>query len=196
MASLGKEALQNLYFVKRLTLKQIAQANKVTHSAIAKRMDKFGLCRRNRSEATYNYYNKTECFEIDSLANPFLRDLALMLYWCEGTHYRTKKTLAFTNTNLDMLKIWLKFLKDVCHLKEEKIRIRLYLHMNQDADKLKNYWAKELKVSLINFENVSFTKKNSTKPEYKGTVKIKVHNSKLFDIIEYMIFDTVRKILF
>lgn len=191
--------LYNMYFKQNLTLKEIGKIYNITHSAVAKKMDICGLKRRDRSESTYAFYNKTECFHMTSKGHNLLKNIGLMLYWCEGTHYTRKNkndgTLAFTNTNVDMLRIWLKFLRNICSLDRRKIKIRIYIHRNQDKAALRKYWSKTLKIPICNFENVSYTKKNSTKPWYKGTVKIKVHNIKLFNIIKSMISKTAEKVL-
>jgi len=199
MKKLHKNKLHEMYFDNKMTLKEIGKIYRVSHSAIAKRMDKFGLKRRDRSEATYAFYNKSEHFCIGKSGSQLLKNIGLMLYWCEGTNCERKNkndgTLAFTNTNPDMLKIWIKFLRDICGLDLEKIRVRIYLHKNQDGARLKKYWSKHLRIPLDNFENISYTDKISTKPGYKGTVKIKVHNIKLFAIIKDMIKDITAKAL-
>ncbi len=199
MKKIDKNKLYKMYYNKKMTLKEIGKIYNISHDAVAKKMDKCGLKRRNRSEATYTSCNKTECFRITSNDDELLKNVGLMLYWCEGTNYvpryRNNGTLAFTNTNIDMLKIWIKFLKDICNLNKEKIRARIYVHKNQNGQELKRYWSKILRIPLSNFENISYTNKNSTKPGYKGTVKIKVHNIRLFGIIKKMISEAVHTVL-
>jgi hypothetical protein len=197
-----KELLEELYCARRHTLEHIGRRFNAHPSSIAELMDKYGLKRRTKSEATYNYYNKNECFKIrTSLGNGLrlLKNVALMLYWCEGTgDSRTGKknvTLAFTNTDVEMLSIWLKFLLEICGLAPRKIKVRLYLHKNQNGAKLKRYWSKVLNVSLSQFENVSYTNKVSTRKDYKGTVKIRVHNLKLYLLVKDWIEGLKRKIL-
>ena len=170
--------------------------------SVAKLMDRYGLKRRSASEVTYNYYNKIECFDIKTCLkkeSELLKNTALMLYWCEGTgdSRRGKKntTLSFTNTDVDMLRIWLKFLLEICGLQEKKIKVRLYLHKNQDGNKLREYWSSILEIPLSCFENISYTKKLSTREDYKGTVKIRVHNLKLYLLVKQWIEDLKKKIL-
>lgn len=195
MKILDKKELQRLYFDKKMTLDEIGKLYNISHTIIAKRMDRYGFNRRDRSEAAYVYHNKNECFSINGGSNKLLKIIGPILYWCEGTNYirkdKTDGTLAFTNTNAEMLKIWLKFLFEVCNLNRSKVRIRLYIHKNQNSQHLKKYWSKILKVPVSNFENVSYTKKDSVKSGYKGTVKIRVHNIKLRNIMCNMIAETI-----
>jgi len=197
-----KELLEELYYTNKNTLEEIGNRFGACAFSIAKLMDQYGLKRRNRSEATYNYFNKKECFNVRfSLENEskLLKNIALMLYWCEGTgdSKKGKKnvTLAFTNTDVDMLRIWFKFLFEVCGLEQAKIRIRLYLHKNQNGPKLKKYWSDILKVPLSQFESVSYTHKISTRKDYRGTVKVRVHNLKLYLLVKNWIDDLKKRIL-
>ncbi|UCB57323.1 MAG: hypothetical protein JSV30_01700 [Candidatus Omnitrophota bacterium] len=198
---LNKDYLKKRYFREKMTLKQIATEVGVSVNRIAYLMSKNGLKRRNASEATYNYFNKEECFKIKRLSanGELLKNVALILYWCEGTNKRFGKkattTLAFTNTDIGMLKIWLKFLNLVCNLRANKIKARLYLHKNQKGEKLKRYWSSTLRIPLTQFENISYTKKDSTQNEYKGTVKIKVHNVKLYQLVQDWIAELRDRIL-
>ena len=75
-----------------------------------------------------------------------------------------------------------------------KIKVRIYLHKNQNGNKLREYWSKKLSIPLAQCENVSYTKKESTQENYKGTVKIKVHNLKLYLLVRVWIEDLKIKI--
>lgn len=200
--NLTKKLLEDLYYKRKKSLNQIGFKFGIHPFSVAQLMDKLGIKRRNSSEANYNYFNKKECFKIREPLNhalELLKNIALVLYWCEGTGDRKGRkrntTLAFTNTDANMLHVWLRFLLEICSLNKEKIRIRLYLHKNQNGNELKKYWSKELKIPLSQFENVSYTKKISMREDYKGTIKIKVHNLKLYLLIKEWIADLKKKIL-
>ena len=200
--NITREFLEESYYDRKNTLQQIASEFGTHIFSVARLMDKYGLKRRNRSEATYNHFNKEECFDIkDNLNNKMklLKKIALTLYWCEGTGDRkgdkNNTTLAFTNKDADMLRVWIRFLFEICGLKRDKIKIRLYLHKNQNGIKLRKYWSEILDIPVSQFENISYTKKISTKEGYKGTVKIKVHNLKLYILIKSWIEDLKKKLL-
>ncbi|MCX5667721.1 MAG: hypothetical protein NTY34_05380 [Candidatus Omnitrophica bacterium] len=197
---LDKKLLKDLYFKKKNSLNQIGSRFHIHPFSVWKLMDKFELKRRNSSEAVYNYFNKKECFKVrENLQSlKLLKNTGLVLYWCEGTGDRSdaKKntTLAFTNTDITMLNIWIKFLLEVCGLDKKKIKVRIYLHKNQNGNRLREYWSKKLSIPLSQFENVSYTRKESTQQDYKGTVKIKVHNLKLYLLVKAWIESLKRKI--
>jgi len=197
-----KKLLEELYYAKKNTLQEIGNRFGACAFSIAKLMDRHGLKRRSLSDAIYNYYNKIECFNIKTCLkkeSELLKNISLTLYWCEGTGDSRKgkknSTLSFTNTDVDMLRIWLKFLLEVCGLRQEKIKIRLYLHKNQNGEKLLKYWSEILAIPLPQFENISYTKKLSTRDDYKGTVKVRVHNLKLYLLVKGWIEDLKKKLL-
>jgi len=199
---ISKELLEELYYIKRDSLEEIGNKFSACAFSIAKLMDNYGLKRRNRSEAIYNYHNKVECFNMRTSLKEelkLLKNTALMLYWCEGTGDSRKgkknSTLAFTNTDVDMLRIWLRFLLEVCGLRKEKIKVRLYLHRNQNGYALLKHWSKVLSIPLSQFENISYTTKISTREDYKGTVKIRVHNLKLYLLVKRWIEDLKKKLV-
>lgn len=200
--NITREFLEGRYYKNKKTLQQIASELDVHIFLIAKLMDKYGLKRRDHSEATYNRFNKEECFNIKNNLNSkmrLLKNIGLMLYWCEGTGDRKggKKntTLAFTNKDVNMLRVWIKFLLEICGLRCDKIKARLYLHKNQDGFKLKKYWSETLGIPDLQFENISYTQKISTKEDYKGTVKIKVHNLKLYTLVKFWTEELKRELL-
>ena len=200
--NITREFLEEMYYKRKNTLQQIATKLDTHIFSVARLMDKYGLKRRNCSEATYNRFNKEECFNLKGNLNSkekLLKETALTLYWCEGTGDRRgdKKntTLAFTNKDVSMLHIWIKFLFEICGLKRDKIKIRLYLHKNQNGIKLIKYWSEILDIPVSQFENVSYTDKISTKEDYNGTVKIKVHNLKLYLLVKSWIEDLRRELL-
>lgn len=189
---LTKEYLLQQYYVEKKSLRQIGEAHGLSRGSVAQWMDKYGLKRRNLSEALYCYYNQEERFKIRELS-PYeqkLKIIGALLYWCEGTH-KTHSTLAFTNTDLNMLLLWKKFLLRVCKLRPDKVRVRLYLHKDQDGEGLRRYWSQALDIPLSQFEGVSYTNKVSTKQGYKGTVKIRVHNVKLLQQVQSWIRDLI-----
>ncbi|PJC48147.1 MAG: hypothetical protein CO035_05055 [Candidatus Omnitrophica bacterium CG_4_9_14_0_2_um_filter_42_8] len=200
--NISRESLEEMYYKRKNTLQQIATEFDTCIFSVARLMDQYGLKRRNSSEATYNRFNKEECFDIKGNLNSkekLLKKTALTLYWCEGTGDRRgdKKntTLAFTNKDANMLRIWLKFLFEICGLRRDKVRIRIYLHNNQDGIRLKKYWSEILDIPPFQFENISYTDKISTKEDYNGTVKIKVHNLKLYLIVKNWIGDLKKQLL-
>lgn len=185
---LSDAGLFQLYWQEKKTLKEIGRQHGVSATAVWKRMRRLRLNRRSMSEALVNRHNPVPPF---CIVEGFPKQQSLWwvgtaLYWCEGTHRdkvgKEPNTATFTNANERALKIWLKFLLKGCGVRQKKLRVRLYLHPDQDELALKRYWSKVLGVPLSQFEHTTWTKKKPSKrnhANYRGTVKIKVHSKAL-----------------
>jgi hypothetical protein len=82
----------------------------------------------------------------------------LMLYFAEGA--KTGVTVDFANSSPALVKLFLNFLREVCQIDENRVRLYLYCFANQDVNYLVHYWSEYLKVSSDKF----------TKPYIKKTL--------------------------
>ncbi|HAS84495.1 MAG TPA: hypothetical protein DCS23_00245 [Candidatus Yonathbacteria bacterium] len=74
----------------------------------------------------------------------------VMLYWGEGDKLSPHR-VSLTNTDPAMIKIFMAFLKEVCGIREMKIKAWLLLYPDlQEAD-CKKYWVKEAGLQKITF---------------------------------------------
>ena len=201
---LSRRILNDLYWRKNKTLVEIGKKYRVSATAVWKRMRQLGLNRRSKSQATFNHYNPTPAYRIDGSfpGKEPLWWVGTLLYWCEGTH-RDKKgkepnTLAFTNSDEKALRLWLKFLFKACRVRKEKIRVRLYLHPDQKILQLKKYWSLVLNIPSSQFEQTSVTQSKKSKrnhPNYRGTVKIKVHSKNLVQQLKIWVTEVQGRLL-
>jgi hypothetical protein len=118
-----------------------------------------------------------------------LRVSALMLYFAEGT--KKGRNVDFTNSNILMVKIWLKFLKKICKVDVKRIKFQLHLHYDMDEEDIRKWWSKNLNVPQENFTK-SYIKKVKKKGTYKakseiGTIKVRYSSKSLLDNINNQI---------
>lgn len=193
---LSRADLVDLYWRRRKTLKAIGRQQGVSAAAVWKWMRLRKVDRRSRSQVQLVRSDPAQLFHIAarSKSASLLQWVGIVLYWCEGTHRekrgRLVNTLAFTNSNGQMLLIWLRFLREICHVRKEKIKVRLYLHPYQDVEKMRRHWSKVLGVPPKQFEGVTITKQRHSKrnrPDYQGTVKVKVHSQALVQQLQSLI---------
>lgn len=88
--------------------------------------------------------------EFLSLKSVPLFAAGIMLYWGEGDN-KLKGDVRLTNTNPLMIKLFNKFLKKICNIPKERIRIHLILYPDLSDKKIKNFWHKATKVPLNQF---------------------------------------------
>lgn len=161
-------------------------------------MEKHKIKRRSRSEATYRKLNPE--------GNPFkikknltkeeeqLKIVALGLYLGEGTKSNSI-SVRLTNSDPDLVNIFLKFLKIICGVKAKKIKLWLTLHSDILPTRAEQFWNQKLDMPLSQFSKsvIINSRGNGTykKKSLYGTATICVHNMKLRKILQ----DWVNKII-
>jgi len=110
--------------------------------------------------------------------NKYILELALaILYLGEGSK-RTIETSIGSSEPL-ILKFFLSCLKKIYNFDTKKTRCELHLRADQNPEKIKRFWARELKLSLNNFKQVTFDKRtigSKTFPYYKGVCVLRCAN--------------------
>jgi len=124
-----------------------------------------------------------------NIGNFSKRDLflaGLFLYWGEGTKAQNS-LVALTNTNPDMLKFFIEWLK-LFGVKNKDLKVKLHLYSDMNTEESINSWSQELKIPLNNFYK-PYIKKTSLKSiTYKngfgkGTCSVIVGDRDLWEYI-------------
>ncbi len=131
---------------------------------------------------------------INKLSHKDLLLLGASLYWAEGYKRlivkngkeRSYHPIALTNSDPILVKIFIKFLKSICEIPEEKIfaDIRVFEHMN--ADTVFDYWVKTTGLPKNNFRKLYYgiSKSSQNKRPYNrlpyGTIQIRANNTQKF----------------
>ena len=154
-------------------------------------MEKHNIKRRSRSEATYQKLNpKGDPFKINQNLTEnekMLKMIALGLYLGEGTKSNLI-SVRLSNSDPNLVNIFLKFLKIICGVETKKIKLWLTLHSDISTKEAGRFWSKRLNIPLSQFSrsvivdhhnNGSYRKKS-----IYGTATICVHNMKLRKILQ------------
>lgn len=170
MGKITQDFLTKLYSEGK-SMKQIADILGCSVNKVVYWMGKYGIERRSRSEAIYARSNpEGDPFTIKTQLTRremFLLGLGIGIYWGEGTKV-SKHSVRVANTDPDMLKSFIQFLKIICGVDHKKIRYSLVIFNDMNADIAVQYWARELGIS-----GVSFGKIVSIPTQGKGTYKRK-----------------------
>ncbi|MHB8904396.1 MAG: hypothetical protein ACYC40_04855 [Patescibacteria group bacterium] len=115
-----------------------------------------------------------------------LKIFLALIYWAEGT--KTKKNLGFTNSDPDMIKIYLKLLRASFDIKEEKLSAWLHLHDYHNRQEMIDFWSKitgidKKRISIYNKEHSGKQKKEG----YKGCISVRYGDYRIFDEIMLII---------
>lgn len=105
--------------------------------------------------------------------------LCSILYWAEGS--KTGSLVSFTNSDPEMISIFLKLFRSAFDLDESKFRCLVHVHEYHNDLEEKRFWSKITSIPLSQF-NQSYHKPHSgkrKKPNYHGTVSLRYYDFKI-----------------
>ena len=187
--SLSVDKVRDLYWNKQCNLEEIAENLGVSVWSLYRFMNKNNIPRRNRSDANYVGSKDKLHFEIkDKLRekDKKLKIAGIMLYWAEGTKSRKSNMVDFVNSDPDMIKLFLKFLRQICGVKEERLRVYLYSYSYQKIDKTRNYWSEITGISKDQFLKPYIREGNPNLSGRKlpyGLIHVRYSDKRLLELI-------------
>jgi len=188
--------LKNLYLKEGRSMLDIAKNFGVSIDAVAYAMRKHKIPRRSLKDASaWSFKNKRMTYKKRCLrgVNKIKAETILaMLYWGEGFKGNENShlsTVDFANSDPEMIRVYIKALRDVYELNENKLRVLLYCYLNQNVSSLISFWSK-----LTGIPKSQFTKpyvrtdlqKNARTMKY-GLIHIRYSDMKLLIDIKNMI---------
>jgi hypothetical protein len=158
-----------------------------------------GLLKRNKNQTALAIKRKREIQlkaskEIGNISKETLLFIGTTLYWAEG--YKrpimkngrelTHHSVSLTNSDPDLIKIYLRFLKEICNVPEDRINADIRIFEHQNVDNLLKYWEKITRLKKEKFGKVYYGVSKSSlgrrpfnRLQY-GTIQIRVNDTKLF----------------
>jgi hypothetical protein len=183
------EVLIRKYSVEKLSMKQISLDLECSVHKVEYWMNKHSIKRRSISDAIYIKQNKNgDPFNIKSSLNSkekLLKGLGLGIYWGEGNKKNTY-SVRVGNTDPELLRVFVLFLRKICGVHEHKIRYGLQLFTDVEEQVALNFWQEQLGIDrskIMPTVNRIVSGKigtYKTKNEY-GVITVYVNNRKLRD---------------
>ncbi|MDD4990461.1 MAG: hypothetical protein PHW31_04125 [Candidatus Pacebacteria bacterium] len=88
--------------------------------------------------------------EIKKISPYALKLIGATLYWAEGG--KTKRNfLRFVNSDPIMVKLVMKFFREICKISNEKMKARIHIYPGMNYEKILNFWAKLTQLPKGNF---------------------------------------------
>ena len=127
--------------------------------------------------------------EITQLTRKELWILGTALYWAEGSKEKTganNSGIIFSNSDLFMIRIFLLWLLEFLHIKQENIVFEIYIHESHKnrLEVVKKYWSDHCSFPLSKFDRIYFKKekirtvrKNKSTDTYFGLLRVRVRKS-------------------
>lgn len=185
-----EKGLRTLYLEQKMSVSQIADRYNCSQNKVTYWLQKYGIGRRSISEAVYIRSNplgdpfrfKQPCTSEEW----FLYGLGVGLFWGEGNKVN-KNAVRLGNTDIDLIRNFLSFLRSVYQIEEGKLRFGLQLFNDISKNRALEYWSSGLGVSKEQFQRVVVTK-SVQKGTYRrksdfGVLTVYFSNTKLRDTI-------------
>lgn len=194
------EDIDELYFKQDLSAEDIAKMFNRTAAGVYRFMKRNKLPRRSGYETNNRKYDKKEVSfvikKILTLSEKKLKIAGVMIYWAEGFK-ATEHVIDLANSDPRMVTLFMKFLRIICGIKEDKLRVQLYCYANQNVDSLKKYWSELTKIPLSQFIKPyirkDFNIRKTNKMKY-GLVHIRYCDKKLLQQIKNWIEEYIKNI--
>lgn len=155
---------------------------------------------KHNKKQTHDAEERSRAIRADhrkSVGTISVRELMLIgsaLYWAEGYKRpilrdgkpRTYHPVSFTNSDPLMVKLFLKFLRGVCHVAEEHIKADLRIFEHQNEAHLLDYWGRITGLPYSNFRktyrgvSISNQRKRPFNVLPYGTIQIRVSRTEVF----------------
>ena len=185
---LETDRIKELYRVKEYSVEEIAKKLNISFWSLYYFMNKNNITRRSPLGANYVANKSKPQFkakEYLSISDEKLKIAGIMLYWAEGT--LKGNTVNFANSNPEMIKIFLRFLREICGVNEKRLRIYLYGYSYQNIQTVKLYWHKITKIHLSQFTKPYIRKNNLNLNRRKlpyGLIHVRYNDKRLLGLIK------------
>lgn len=119
--------------------------------------------------------------ELPTLMKNPLFLIGLSLYWAEGS--KTNGYIQVCNSDPQLIKIMLKWFKEICKIPKDRIKIRIYIHEIYKNENCEKFWSNIANIPVCKFKKTVYKptphklKKNL---DYKGVCRLETSNINLF----------------
>ncbi len=187
---LSKEFLEEMYYGQNLSMVEIAERLGCSSNKVVYWMDKYGIERRDVSEAIYQRRNPDgDPFDIRRLETEEEREffqLTVGLYIGEGNK-KTRSEVSISNTDPRVVRAFIQFLSDICGVKVNDLFAGINVFDDVDLEEVQTYWETVTGLPRSQFHKPTVRPSRggtyTNKSKY-GTVKVGIYNTKLHQIIQ------------
>lgn len=121
--------------------------------------------------------------ETKSITRRELLIAGIALYWAEGFKNKHEHRLGFCNSDPEMIRFYLKWLKEILGVKNSDVVIRLTINQSyrDKTEDIENYWLKVTRMKKEQFTKAFYQntnwKKQYTNDDYHGVLRVHVKES-------------------
>lgn len=104
--------------------------------------------------------------EINSISSRELKFIGIALYWAEG-HKKNAHSVDFVNSDPAMIKLMMRWFREICVVRESQFRVRLQIHNSTNLGRARAYWSKITGIPVNQFTE-AYTKTSPTSKRKSG----------------------------
>jgi transposase len=146
-------------------------------------IDKRRITRLRNEEEKRSVIMKKSGNDIHSLSKTDLKNIGISLYWAEGRK-RGGRFVSFSNSDPKMIKIIMRFFREVCEVGENRFRGHIHTHSHLSVAASEKYWSQVSSIPLNQFYKTyckpSISSKGKMDSLPYGTLDINVCDTALF----------------
>jgi len=121
-----------------LTKNQTGLLDKQMHAPDV--VEKRRLSRINNESIKRNNLIELAGKDISVVSEEGLRLIGTALYWAEGRK-KGKRMITFSNSDPSLIKIMMRFLKEICNVPQKRFRGHIHTHSHINIETAENYWS-------------------------------------------------------
>jgi hypothetical protein len=198
---ISKQLLHRLYYKDRLSMQDISRSLDTTFPTVEYWMKKHNFPRRSCSESGYVKLNSNgDPFKIKKKLNKKEKELLLIglaLFWSEGSK-AIKGSVQLVNLDYRMLQLFVRFLRRICRISEDRLRLYVRVYKTFNREKARRYWSRKLKMSskkVFVYPHTDGRSKVDKQWSKYGIATLQFHNIKLWEWLNKSIEHYLEKTL-
>ncbi|MDP3985134.1 MAG: hypothetical protein Q8P82_00045 [bacterium] len=114
--------------------------------------------------------------------------IGTILWWAEGTRARRDKRwengwmyhVDFTNTDPEMIKVFLDFLRNDIGIQENRLKLQLQIHEGDDQELFESFWSDVTNIPRERFTKTIIRPIGNKIGKTKGTCKVRYCDKKTY----------------
>jgi len=114
--------------------------------------------------------------------------IGLIIWWTEGTKaYKDKRgkntwvyNVDVTNTNPEIIKLFLDFLRKDVKIDESRLKLQLQIHKGDDQCAIENYWSNLTNIPKQRFTKTIIRPQGNKIGKSRGTCKIRYSDKSIY----------------
>jgi hypothetical protein len=122
-----------------------------------------------------------------------LKVVGSILWWAEGSKSRHdkrwKKAVSYpieiTNTDPAIIKLFLSYITEIVCIPEDKIRVQVQVHANDDVQQLEKFWSHTTGIPISRFNKTIIRPVGNKPNKSKGTCKIRCYDKGYYGKIAF-----------